>query len=615
MKLILSHLQKFLPDLKVEPQKLRDDLTMIGHFTNFFEEIDNEIIFDLDIKVNRGDCLGYYGLARDLAVFYNIELKSPFHKCEISKEQKNLDIKVTTDNVHRVMAIKISKLKNTTSPLWLQTFLKLHGVNSINTLVDLTNYIMFLYGIPNHAFDTSKSGENLIWEMNSKYKEFISLDNSKLTLDNNILMINNSNKALSLSFWGGESCAIDLNTTEIIIELAIYDRTTVRQNSRQLKSVTEASVRLEKDLDPELIPTAFNHLVNLILENCQGKISSNIFNYYPNPAQLPKIDFDPKKPSLVSGIEIPSEFIIDCFTHLGCQFNKNKTPLSKGEVLDKVGTEGFCLTPPSIRKDITIEADLIEEVIRFWGYQKIPINQPLLFKELKDITPPEIYLIESLKDQLVRLGYDEILTWPLVTTPTDEKTVIITENSINSEAVYLRQSLIPSLAQQLDQYQRFKLPQTQFFEIGKIFSKEGDNFIEKTALGIYNYNQEQLEKDLQTIKLETNIIDNNFAEITLDNLSTISKYISNNQLNNAFELTSQVITLDANLTLDTKEDPIQLINKYSQLIGSESLWKLVITDIYHDSKTDKYRYTFQASYFNIDDKKAKQLHLKTFDLI
>src|SRR5574343_595836 len=98
MKLIYSHLQKFLPDLKVEPQKLRDDLTMIGHFTNFFEKIDNEIIFDLDIKVNRGDCLGYYGLARDLAVFYNLPLQNLSQQIT-SSSNYSLPIQVTTENV------------------------------------------------------------------------------------------------------------------------------------------------------------------------------------------------------------------------------------------------------------------------------------------------------------------------------------------------------------------------------------------------------------------------------------------------------------------------------------------------------------------------------------
>jgi phenylalanyl-tRNA synthetase beta chain len=600
MKLIYSGLKKFLPDLSVESQQLRDDLTMIGHFTNFFEEKESEIVFDLDIKVNRGDCLGYYGLARDLSVFYNIPLQNPKSEVQNLKSEYQLPIDIRTDNVKRVMAVKISNLKNNVSPKWLQTFLKCHDVNSINTLVDLTNYIMFLYGIPSHAFDTAKSTDNLIWEMNPKFKEFISLDGSKLTINKDILMINNPQKALSLSFWGGEACAIDENTTETIIEIAIYNRTTVRQNSRQLKSITEASTRLEKDLDEKLIPVAFDHLVNLILENCGGQINSQIFDYYPKKIELPKIEFDPKKPSLVSGIKIPTDFSIDVLTRLG-------------STIDDLSST-ILVTPPSIRKDINIEADLTEEIVRFWGYQKIPTNQPLDFKELPDITPKEIYLIEKLKDQLVQLGYDEILSWPLVTTPVDEKTVIKTQNSINSEAIYLRQSLIPSLAQQLDQYERFKLPKTQFFEIGKVFSKEGDKFIEKTSLGLYHHNFKQLINDLQKLKLSATIVNNNFAEIILDDLSKPNKYISKLQNNTVVELTSQIITLDANLTLDTRENPIKLIEKYSKIIGPKSLWKLIITDIYQDSKTNKYRYTFQASYFNLDDKTAKEIHLQVFNL-
>ena len=364
MKLIYSQLQKFLPNLNVEPQQLRDDLTMIGHFTNFFEEIDGEIVFDLDIKVNRGDCLGYYGIARDLSVFYNLELKIPYLTSNIQNltSEYQLPIDIQTNNVKRVMAVKISDLKNSTSPQWLKTFLKCHGVNSINTLVDLTNYIMFLYGIPGHAFDTKKSGENLIWEMDPKFKEFTSLDGSKLKLDDKILMINNPNKALSLSFWGGEACAIDLETTQTIIELAVYDRTTVRQNSRQLQTITEASVRLEKDLDPELIPTAFNHLSNLILENCGGQISSQIFDHYPQKAQLPQIEFNLNQPSQFAGINIPTDFALDCLTRLGCTFLTNiQHP-----------TSNILITPPTARKDITQMEDLVEEVIRFWGYNKIP---------------------------------------------------------------------------------------------------------------------------------------------------------------------------------------------------------------------------------------------------
>lgn len=595
MKLIYSELKKFLPDLSVNPEQLRDDLTMIGHFTNYFEEVDNEIVFDLDIKVNRGDCLGYYGLARDLSVFYNIPLinlsKGPFSQGEGgAKHQGVLPISIATDKVRRIMALKISAIKNSTSPSWLQKFVKLHGTNSVNTLVDLTNYIMFLYGIPAHAFDTAKSTDNLIWENNSRFSEFIPLDGSKLKLNKDILMINNENKALSLSFWGGQACAITTSTTDIITEIALYDPTTVRQNSRQLKSVTESSIRLEKDLDPELIPIAFNHLTKLIIENCGGQIASSIFDYYPEKISLPQIEFDPKKVSSLAGIDIPLDFSLKILDKLGC----TSSPL---------------VSPPSIRPDLTLEADLIEEVLRFWGYQKIPINQPLTFKKLPDITPKIIYLIDELKDKLTALGYDEILSWPLVTEALDPNTVVTTQNSINSESIYLRQSLIQSLKQQLAQYQKYKLPQAQFFEIGKIYFQKDGEYIEKYALGIYNYDSQKLQSDLQKINLKTEIIDNNYAEIILDDLPKPDIYIPKNINSEAIELTSQIITLDANLNLDSPREPLDLIKEYSAKIDSQILWSMEIIDVYQN------RYTFRVSYYNCDDKTAKKAHLSAFNLL
>jgi len=571
---------------------------MIGHFTNYFENIEDEIVFDLDIKVNRGDCLGYYGIAKDLSIYYQIPLITNISPEIINQDTKILPIKVTTDNVKRILAVKFSQLQNTTSPPWLIKFNLCHQTKSINLIVDLTNYIMFMYGIPSHAFDVQKSTESLIWEMNPKYQEFISLDKTKLKIDKNILMINNPTKPLSLSFWGGNDCAIEDNTKEIILEMAIYNPSVVRQNSRQLKSTTEAGIRLEKQLDPDLIPLAFNHLCKLILQNCQGQITSAFFDYYPQKINLPPIKFDPKKPSLVSGIDIPKDFSLDCLSRLGCTISPTTS-----------------VTPPSIRPDITLEADLVEEVVRFWGYQKIPTNQPLSYKKVSDITPKEIHLINNLKDKLKELGYDEILSWPLVNRPSDPATVITTQNSINTESIYLRQSLIPSLKQQLDQYQRYKLNNSQFFEIGKIFSKDQDGYQEKNSLCIYHSNPQQLKNDLQYLNLPNNSNDSSFVEIIIDNLPKIDNYQPKIDRQTAFELTSQIINLDANVLFDSIQDPIQLINKYSDIIGQKYLWEMVITDIYQDTKNQKYRYTFRVSYFNITDKLAKEIHLKTFNLI
>ena len=565
-----------MPDLNVKPQKLRDDLTMIGHFTNFYQEIENEIVFDLDIKINRGDCLGYYGLARDLAVLYNIPLVTP--TININQNNNNLDILVTTDNVVRINAIKISNLNNKPSPDWLSKFVRLHGTNSINTLVDLTNYIMFLYGIPCHAFDTAKSGEKLIWEMNPNYSEFTSLDGTKLKLDKTILMVNSPDKPLSLSFWGGESCAIDDQTTETIVELAVYNPTTVRQNSQSLKSTTEAGTRLEKFLDPELIPLAFSHLVKLIEELTQGQVSSSLFDYYPHPVSIPQINFDYNSPSTISGINIPVDFGKNTLKNLGCVIARN----DNDEAISLI-------TPPSIRTDITIPEDLSEEIIRFYGYNNIPTTEPLAYKKISNITPKIINLIEELKDKYVALGYDEVITWPLVSQPMDPKTVITTQNSINSESVYLRQSLIPSLKQQLDQYNRFKLPNPKFFEIGKIYYQEDGKYVEKFALTTYDGNQ--------------------FSETILDDLPKPENYTPKIADNLAFELTSQIITLDANVTINEKTDPIELIKKYSALIDKNILWSMEITDIFEN------KYTFRVYYYNCDDKTAKKTHMSVFNLV
>ena len=226
-----------------------------------------------------------------------------------------------------------------------------------------------------------------------------------------------------------------------------------------------------------------------------------------------------------------------------------------------------------------------------------------------------VYLIDSLKDQLIQLSYDEVLTWPLVSSPLDPQTVVKTQNSINTEVVYLRQSLIPSLQNQLDQYNRFKLPQPQFFEINKIYFQIDNNYIEKTALALYHPNPTQLKSDLAKLNLSPQNQKDNFAEIILDDLPKPTTYQP--QLSDqtpAIELKTQIITLDANVVLDQKNDPLDLIKKYTQIIGEEFLWELIITDIYQDPKTNKYRYTFQASYFNLDDKTAKNIHLKALNL-
>ncbi len=632
MKIVYSKLKKLLPDLNQPVEKLAQDLTLIGHFVEEIENKDGEIVINLEIRQNRADCLGYWGIAKDLATLYDLTFKSPQKTLPAITTSKKLPLRVKAKNqVKRIMAIKMGSLENRPSPDWLKKFLKLHDISSINTLVDLTNYVMLLWGIPNHAFDAQKSTDNLIWELNQgNFAQFTSFDSSKITLKRDTLQISNQKEVLSLAgIVGGKNSGVGLDTKEAIVEMAIYNPTKVREDSKNLKVITEASLRLEKKLDLGLVPPAFSHLINLILANCQGQIISSVYSYYPKekkPQNKKQIKFHPQAPSLIAGVDIKSRFCLKIFQSLGCLVNHRQK-------------EVWLVTPPSYRTDLELEEDLAEEVIRFWGYQNIPTNQPISAKILPEITPPVLHLIEAAKNTLVNLGYDEVRSWPLIKKnqflkadflPKEAKAVY-TENNINNRYPLLRASICSCLKVQSQQYQKLKVPQKRFFEIGKIFYQDGDKYRERWSLGVFDQDPKRLAKRIKIFyhdlgllktKKETFLEVENGAMVEID-LNKISKSLEKipkislqkpPQLkdHSAKELTKQIIDLDANLFFKEKKDPKKLIKKYQNQFDPKFLWQLVVLDVYQDK--EKYKYTLRAFYHNCSTKKAKKIHRKIFNL-
>lgn len=637
MKIIYSKLKKLLPKIKKTPRQVADDLTMLGHFADSIEKNGSETIIGLEVRQNRGDCLSYLGIAKELSVFYNTPAQ--IFKINLPKTKLNysLPIKVTAKKeTKRIIALRVSKIKNSSSPKWLKRFLQFHDINSINLLVDLTNYIALIYGIPCHAFDTKKSGNQLTWEINqNKYKKFTTLDQTFLELKKDTFIISDKNGAASLVMLGSKRAAIDLNTTETIIEMAVYDRVRVRQNAKSLNVVTEAGLRLEKGLDPKGIPQAHSHLIQLVLKYCGGEITSKTYDYYPQKQKPKKILLDLKKPSLYAGVKISDSFSKDVLARLGCKI-KSKD----GQKLS--------VTPPSFRKDINLEEDLIEEIIRFYGYNQIPTDQPIKKNNPRDITPKILYLIDWVKSILTALGYDEVRSWPLIQEKyfyhskilNQKVKPVYVQNSINSDFPVLRQSIISSLARQKKQYQKYKLPQQKFFEVGKIFYKAKNEYQETHSLAIYQSNAEQLLIDTQELieKLgaknkKVSLEQFRGGEFIEINLEELQKQVSLKDLSNwrnklprgkekttdtkqaAHELTRQIIDLDANVVFKKEQDPKKLLTKYSKKIGSKYLWQLTITDIYRDHEKKVFKYTFKALYYNLDDKSAKKLHLNSFNLL
>ena len=625
MKIIYSEITKFLPELRKDPREVADKLTLIGHMVDGYETKENEEIISLEVRQNRGDCLGYYGLAQELAVAYGLALKTPRINLPKTSQGYQLPIEVKAKKeTQRIMALRISNLKNSLSPNWLKKFLRLHDINTVNTLVDLTNLVMLWYGIPCHAFDTAKSGNKLTWELTSQKEiDFKTLDKTKVILPKNSFVISDQKGPASLIMIGGNRAGVGLETTETIIEMAIYDRKKVRLDSKGLNIQTEAGSRLEKELDTELIPQALDHLVKLITDNCGGEISSQVYDYYPQKSVQPKIKLNLEESSDFAGIKIPLDFSLKTFKALGCK-------------LGKIKENNYLITPPTIRKDLQLKEDLIEEIVRFYGYEKIPVDQPINAKKLPEITPPVLKLIEGVKSCLVNLGYDEVRSWPLIQKENLYKSSLLkkgakpvyTENSINSNYPVLRMSLISSLLEQKKQYKKLKVPDCQIFEVGKIYYQESGKYHEKNSLAIYQPNFKKLEKDFQELPKELGIeklvsgleevSGLKFLEIDLDKLSEnkfkSTKLKTKKASQKTIELKKQVIDLDANVLTEEKIPAKELIKKYSKKIPQKYLWKIILVDSYEDKKNKKYKYTLRTYYYNISAQKAKKIHLEAFDL-
>ena len=612
MKIIYSEIKRFLPGLNKSARGLADDLTMLGHFADSISQLGDQTVISLEVRQNRGDCLGYYGLARDLAAFYNLPLK--IESPQITYGSLDLPVEVRAPQlVNRLMAVQIEDLKNSASPQWLAGFLRLHDINSVNTLVDLTNYVMLIYGIPCHAFDLAKTGQKLIWETAEGHKNFTTFDGSQVGLTKNALMISNGRQPLALSMIGAADSGIDLSTRGTVIEMAIYDRVRVRRDCQQLKILTEAGNRLEKELDPETIPLSFSNLVNLVRQECRGRVTSSLFDYYPQPQPPAPIILNPARVSRYAGVDISPEFSTAVLSRLGA-------------VVTPSGHDLLSVTPPTIRKDITLEEDLIEEVIRFYGYDKIPTDQPINNRKYNDITPHTIYLSHHLKNMLVSKGYDEVRNWPLIETKyhlvnpklTPAGKPVKTQNNINEHFPLLRQSLISSLIWQREQWRRFKIPTTKFFEVGKIFHRDRSGYHEIFTLGIANPSSKNLKTDLASVGdywlLEKDGF--SYAEVNLDQFSTsviVAKDLLDTppQTNSIVEMSSQLIDLDINLTLPQDSNPSTVLEQYAAKIGPDKLWQIEIRDAFA-AKNKRTKFTLRVYYYGMTAQKAKTLHQRIF---
>ncbi len=440
----------------------------------------NDAVLEIDNKSlsNRPDLWGHYGIAREVAVLTNREVEKYDVKEQGTKsKEQTVKIKVEIEDVKlcpRYMAVAMAGIKVAESPAWLKERLTAVGLRPINNIVDITNFVMLDVGQPMHAFDakllskqTTVNSKQIIVRKASDGERFTTLDGKEHTLASEMLVIANSEKAVALAgVMGGLESGINSDTTTIVLESANFEASNIRKTSTKLGLRTDSSARFEKSLDPNLCETALQKAVALVLEICPGStVASKVvdekhFRLNTGPLEIP-VEFFTKK----IGIEVPTKTIVTTLERLGFIVTEKKKSLS--------------IKIPTWRatKDISIAEDIVEEVVRIYGYDNIPSALPTF-----SITPPPENKLRTLEytvsDIAVKeLGYTESYNYSFVSGAqiaamgdSIDKYIEL-DNPLSKEKPYVRRCLLLNLLENIHGNQA-RFDPIKLFEIGKVFRPE-----------------------------------------------------------------------------------------------------------------------------------------------
>lgn len=325
----------------------------------------NDTVVEYEITSNRVDCFSILGIAREAAATFGKEFVPPVVTETGNNEDVNDYIKVSVKDdklCSRYTARVVKNIKIAPSPEWMQRRLRAQGIRPINNIVDITNYVMEEYGQPMHAYDLDTiEDREIVVRRAAKGEQFVTLDGQKRILDDSVLMICDGKKAIGIAgIMGGENSMITDNVKTMLFEAACFDGTNIRLSGRKIGLRTDASAKFEKGLDPNTAIEAMNRACQLIEELGAGEVVGGVVDIYPNVKGDKRIPFEPEKYNKLLGTDIAKETMLAYFSKIDLGYD----PVSNEVIV------------PSWRQDLECDADLAEEVARFFGYDKIPTTLP-----------------------------------------------------------------------------------------------------------------------------------------------------------------------------------------------------------------------------------------------
>ncbi len=461
-------LQQYFQDKLPEVKKLGDLLTM--HFAEV-EEINsakNDFGIDIDVRPNRAtDCFSHWGIARECGAITGNKFNVPEIKVKEESDLIAQDfVKVNIQEPEacpKYVARVMTDIKVGPSPDWLKQRLETCGLQSINNIVDIANYVMLETGQPLHAFDLDKLNKaELIVRYAKENEKITTLDEQNFDLNPNVLVIADQRGPVAIAgIKGGITPAIDKETKTIVLESANFNRLVVRKGSQILKLKTDASLRFEHGFDSGLAEQAINRVVELILEISGGRVAKGIINSTNLESKPKTIKLDLKYVTSLLGVEVSKQEVLKILENLEFEIS-----LDSGDLIE--------VKVPSFRLDVSMPEDLIEDIGRIYGYDKIPIITPRA-----SLIPPKINLNifweEFTKDSLKEFGFNEVYNYSFINKQKldlfDLDNAIELENPVSDLYQYLVPSLIPNLLSNSKQNLKY-FDQIKLFEIGKIFQNK-----------------------------------------------------------------------------------------------------------------------------------------------
>ena len=473
-----------------------DSSAKSGTLASEYFQLKSDIVFIIGLTPNRSDAMGHIGVARDLMTVLNykgnkLEMCLPsVDAFKTFSDKKNISVEIVDSKLcPRYSAVSISGIKVSPSPDWIQKKLIAIGLTPLNNVVDITNYVLHETGQPLHAFDIAKiSGNKVVVSTLKDKTKFHTLDGVERELSSEDLMINNAEKPMCIAgVYGGIDSGINSKTVDVFIESAFFDPISIRKTAKRHGLSTDASFRYERGCDPNITVYALKRAALLITEICGGEIASDLIDIYPNQVKHFPVKLDYKKMDSLIGEVIDRKIVKQILNDLEIK------------ILDS-NNDSLSLLVPPYRNDVKRDVDVIEEILRIYGFNNVsvPSNLKTIISYTELINQEDIR--NTISDLLSNNGFSETMNNSLINVEytklipelnKDENVVIL--NPLSKEHNVMRQSLLFSGLENIAYNQNRKIFNVKIFEFGNTYHKQQQIYSEKQHLQLLMCGKKQSE--------------------------------------------------------------------------------------------------------------------------